>query len=224
MDTNHTVTPAFAAPPVFCDVTAGEAFFIAVTQLAARQIIKGYDNGCYGPGDTTQRAQMAALICRAMGWSAEDHSNPFVDQHGTLPELWRNVGTLAFYGVAFGYDATHFGPNDQVTEAQTISFLTRAMVKQGYWLQQPDNPALYPNVPASSGHRIDIATFVFYSGALPDAPDTAASWAAWTDPATRGWFARAEWQALNSYFSVDRCLSPRPMTNAAPGKPRHGIR
>ena len=37
------VTPAFAAPPVFCDVTAGDPFFTAVTQLAARQIIKGYD-------------------------------------------------------------------------------------------------------------------------------------------------------------------------------------
>ena len=29
MDTAHTVTPAFAAPPAFCDVTAGDAFFTA---------------------------------------------------------------------------------------------------------------------------------------------------------------------------------------------------
>lgn len=40
------------------------------------------------PNDTTQRAQMAAIICRGMGfdhpqtWDTEDHGNPFIDRNG----------------------------------------------------------------------------------------------------------------------------------------------
>src|SRR3712207_7096579 len=50
----------------------------------------------------------------------------------------------------------------QVLNAQVISFITRAMVTKGYWQAQPDNPTLYPDVPAASGHRTDLATYAFY--------------------------------------------------------------
>ncbi|MFN8512904.1 MAG: S-layer homology domain-containing protein [Chloroflexia bacterium] len=68
-----------------------------------------------------------------MGWSAEDWGNPYTDQGGIDANLWRNVRTLAHYGVAFGYGDGTFGPNDKVTYAQTISFISRAMVVKGYW-------------------------------------------------------------------------------------------
>jgi hypothetical protein len=185
--------------PTFCDVNGSTTYGNAITQLAARGVIRGYGNGCFGPDDTTQRAQMAAFIARAMGWDAEDHGNPFADANGIDATLWRNVGTLAFYQVAFGYDATHFGPTDKVTQAQTISFVTRAMVKKGYWQQQPDNnPSLYGDVPASSGHRADIATYLHYvAGPLPGTANTG-QWANWSQPASRGWFSETLWNALQT--------------------------
>jgi hypothetical protein len=84
-----------------------------------------------------------------------------------------------------------------------ISFITRAMVAKGYWQAQPDDPALYPDVPAASGHRADLATYTFYAGAAPGT-EPAAGWGGWAQPATRGWFALAQWQALDSHFGVDR--------------------
>ena len=36
---------------------------------------------------------MAALIVRAMGWDAEDHTTPFSDRNGVDDDLWRNIGT-----------------------------------------------------------------------------------------------------------------------------------
>jgi hypothetical protein len=95
--------------------------------------------------------------------------------------------------------ATSYGPNNRVLQAQAISLIARTMVAQGYWEYQPDNPALYTAVPVSAGHRIDLATFVHYAGALPDVP-TNQSFAEWNQAATRGWFARALWQALDSHF------------------------
>jgi hypothetical protein len=50
-----------------------------------------------------------------------------------------------------------------------------------------------------------VATFVAYTqgaGGVPDFPANG-GFAAWNQPATRGWFARALWTALNSYWSVD---------------------
>jgi hypothetical protein len=197
---NLTVTPVFAALPVFGDVAPTHNAHAAITRLAGLGVIRGYGNGNFGPDDTTQRAQMAALIARAMGWDQEDHGNPFVDGNGIDPNLWRNVGTLAHYRVAFGYDPTHFAPTDRVTQAQTISFITRAMVRKGFWTPATvDQPHLFPNVTFASGHRWDLLTFHAYVGAPPDTTPTA-NWSTWQSPATRGWFARTLQQAMDSVY------------------------
>ena len=72
--------------------------------------------------------------------------------------------------------------------------------QKGYWTLQPDDPALYPNIPVDSGHRQDIATYVHYAGALPGTDTTSTAWIAWDQPSTRAWFAEAEWRALDTYF------------------------
>src|SRR5688500_6512407 len=87
------------------------------------------------PNDGVLRAQMAAFIARGIDhWDIEDWGNPFSDGGGINADLWRNVGTLAHYQVALGYDQNTcaargvaypcFGPNDPVTNAQTITFIT----------------------------------------------------------------------------------------------------
>ncbi len=60
--------------------------------------------------------------------------------------------------MARGYQDGSYKPTNKVLNAQVISFITRAMVTKGYWQAQPDDPALYPDVPAASGHRADLAT------------------------------------------------------------------
>jgi len=107
------------------------------------------------------------------------------------------VGTLAHYGVARGYQDGSYQPTGTVLYAQTISFISRAMVAKQLWTARDDNPALYPNVPASSGHRADIATYVANAGRLPGSSSTGQQWPGWDQPSTRGWFAVALWQALN---------------------------
>ncbi len=173
-----------------------------MTQLAARGVIRGYGDGRFGPDDIALRAQMAALICRGMGWDEEDRGTPFTDRGQVDADLWRNVGALAFRGVARGYGDGTYRPTSEVLQSQVISFITRAMIAKGYWTAQPDDPALYPNVPAASGHRQDLATFVRYAGALPGTAANGA-WADWDRAATRGWFARVLWQSLNSHFTTD---------------------
>lgn len=203
MDAPHSVLATFAARPRFGDLPPGPPPYEAISQLAARGIVRGYQNGDFGPYDTTLRAQMAALIGRAMGWEGEDHGNPFNDRGVVDDELWRAVGTLAHYEVARGYGDGTYGTLDPVLQVQTVAFITRAMVSRGLWAWQPDDAALFPTIPASSGHRIDFSTYVHYVGPPPDSERTGA-WVAWESPATRGWFARALWQALDGTYGTPR--------------------
>lgn len=190
-----------AASAGFSDVSASHPAYAAITRLAALGVIRGYADGRFGPDDPIVRAQMAALIARAMGWDAETWVNPFPDRGGVDVNLWRNVGTLSHYNVAQGYPDGLYRPTHDVFYAQTISFITRAMVAKRYWTMRSDNPAIYPDVPASSGHRADLSTFVAYAGLVPGTSSTSQSWPVWNQPATRAWFAQAQWQALERHFA-----------------------
>lgn len=203
MDAPHSVLATFAARPRFGDLPPGPGAYEAIAQLAARDIVHGYQNGDFGQYDTTLRVQMAALIGRAMGWEGEEHGNPFSDRGAVDDELWRAVGTLAHYEVARGYGDGTYGTLDPVLQVQTVAFITRAMVRRGLWVWQPDDAALFPAIPASSGHRVDFATYVHYVGPPPDS-DRSGDWVTWDTPATRGWFARALWQTLDGTFGTPR--------------------
>jgi hypothetical protein len=203
------ITTSLPAPcGRFGDVLTGDPACAAIEGLAARGVIRGCDQAAspplYCPDDPTARAQMAALIARAMGWEAENHNTTFSDRcnaPGSCIDdaLWRNVGTLQFYGVARGYPDGTYNPFDNVLYAQTISFITRAMVKKGFWAAATlDDVRIYPDIPASSGHRLDLVTYVKYAGPLPGTTDARGHFDAWDQATSRAWFALALWQALNS--------------------------
>ncbi|HEU5330751.1 MAG TPA: PKD domain-containing protein, partial [Thermomicrobiales bacterium] len=202
MSADHTVAARFAPIPTLPDVPANAPYAAAIARLNAYDTIRGYQNGLIGPNDIAMRAQMAAMIARAMGWDQLSCGNPFPDQGTIDANLWRNVGVLNCKNVAHGYADGTFRPTDPVLHVQVISFITRAMVAQGYW--QPvttDDPSIYPNVPMSSGGRLDLLTFVHYAGAnaIPDRPVNQ-PWTDWNAPASRGWFAQVLDAALSSVF------------------------
>jgi hypothetical protein len=173
----------------------------AINDLASRGIIRGYEDGRFGPADPVLRAQSAALIARSAGWEAEDWGDVvFPDRGAVDADLWRNVRTLAHYRVALGYADGTYNPTGEVLHQQVLLFIARAMVQKGSWQPQPDtNP--YPNLPGATererADRRDIATYVHYAGAVPGRP-IGQAWADWDQPASRGWYAQVLWQALNS--------------------------
>lgn len=233
MDTDHSLVAVFAPTKAFVnDVPINHQYYTAITALATRGYILGYNANSYGPADGVQRAQMAALISRGTPegpgiptkgyvappdcvivdtWDCEDWGNTFTDQGGIVASLWRNAGTLQHYQVAFGYTANDcaargrafpcYGPTDPVSHAQTIAFITRAMIVKGYWVAQPNAVLPDPGVPGVLA--TEAKTFAYYTGGLPALPNGKG----WNDGATRGWFAQALWQALNSYWGIDGPLT-----------------
>lgn len=181
----------------FSDVPPSNPGYEAISELAARGVIQGYGDGTFGPADISLRAQMAGLIVRAMGWSGESATNPFPDRGPVDDELWSAVGILAARGVALGYEDGTYDPTGPVLHIQVISFISRAMVERGYWTAATeDDPSIYPNVQVAASDRLDLVTYVRNAGSVPDRP-LGAGWDDWNTPASRGWFARALWQALD---------------------------
>lgn len=220
----RTIEARFAYPHAFCDVGPDTPGGEAIAGLALRDIVKGQD-GCFRPGDPVLRAQAAVLATRALSFPPTTEPAPFPDrcdpQNRTNcadPELWGAVGTLAAASIVHGYSdrpeqptctsagtrSPCFLPRDPILRVQAISIITRAFVARGLWQQETtDDPALYPNVPTDSGHRLDLATYVRNVGPVPDLP-TGGDFTGYDQPATRAFFARALWQAYSAAFSTNR--------------------
>ncbi len=185
---------------MFTDLPADPTYARQINDLARLGVVRGNGDGTVGTDAQVLRAQMAALIARPFALEFEDDGTPFADRGAIDPALWRNVGALAQHGIARGYGDGTFNPTGPVLEVQVISFIARGMVARGTW--QPataDNPALYPDVPASSGARLDLLTYRANTGAIPSRPENG-GWGSWARPATRGWFVQAEWQALDPLY------------------------
>ncbi len=224
---NRTVRADFAPRPTFSDVPPASASYEAIGQLAARGFIKGTSPTTFEPGSPVLRAQAAALIGRTLGFTAAPPAgNPFPDRCDPAnpsncidDELWGYLAALSANGIAKGYTdaatcqaagttAPCYLPRDPVLGVQAISFITRAFVAKGYWIQETtDLPGIYANVPASSGARLDLVTFVKNAGDAPGLPSTGA-FTGYDQAATRGFFARALFQAYSAYFGINRIPTP----------------
>jgi len=204
---DRALIAVFAPQKTFSDVPPDDVHFEAITQLASRGIIRGNGDATFGPNNPILRAQSAGLLARTFGWDREDHGNPFPDrcerfQQGCVDdELWNDVGALAFHGVARGYPDQTYQPRSPILNVQVLSFIARAFVAQNYWVQATvENPTIYPNVPRDSGHRLDVITYVRYAGPLPGQP-ASGTFRNYDQPALRGFYAAALWQAYSAYFS-----------------------
>ena len=190
---------AFLLTPRFPDVAPGSPYYEAITALSERGIIQGYADGRFGPTDLVLRAQSAALIAREAGWDAENWTDKNFPDRGPIDDdLWRNVRTLAHYGVAQGYADGTYDPTGPVLHQQAILFIARALVEKGFW-KLADDTAPYPNLPNGTARERDdrrmVATYVREAGAIPDRP-LGQPWADWNTPASRGWYAQVLYQAL----------------------------
>ena len=194
----------------FGDLPGDGAEAEAVRALTLRGIIRGNGNGSFGPNDPTLRAQMAALIARPLALELESNGNKFPDRcdsSGCVDgALWRNVGALASRGVSQGFEDGTYNPRSAVLYGQTILFISRGLVKQGYWTLQPDNAKYFTNVPAGSARQQEdrqfLATYLFYTrnlGGIPGQGSTA-TFSGFDQPAPRAWFALALYRALQTAY------------------------
>ncbi len=119
----------------FTDVSLDNPYAIAISHLGASQVISGFADHSFRPGEPVKRMQFAKMIARIMGLqSTVNDVCPFGDVPGDLdaadplyPDHY--VATAFAYGVTMGKTATTFAPYDSITRYQLISMVVRALEK-----------------------------------------------------------------------------------------------
>lgn len=206
-----TFNPVAPGPPCagFADVTESDPACPAIAALTVRKVIYGYATNppTFGPADPVLRAQMAAFLVRDLGWGTKPTGPKSFTDFGPLVGELRDASLRLANAcdqsgnncVAQGYDQAGcaargvaypcFGPNDSVTYAQVISFISRAYVYNGTWTPS-SAPHPYTGVPPV--HDQDVRTY-YANGArpIPNPP----SGDGWNQPAPRAWVAMALYRA-----------------------------
>ncbi len=136
--------------PTFSDVSPDNPFAPAISDLAARHIINGFDNGTFRPGALVTRQQFAKMIVLTMGYQvSEKNVCPFTDVVQTSPghlvdpldPLYPDhyIAVAALHGVTTGKTATTFAPYQNISRYQVISMVVRAIddIRPGLLLTPP---------------------------------------------------------------------------------------
>ena len=112
----------------FPDVAAGTPVYEAANTLASLGIIEGFEDGNFRPTENVTRAQMAAIITRALGLSgiSSQVQTQFVDVPATH---WASgyVATATGLGIVMGHGDGTFTPDASVTYEQVVAMVMRAI-------------------------------------------------------------------------------------------------
>lgn len=122
------VSLALADDPSFSDVPATHPYYTAITDLASRDIIGGYGNGNFGPGDPVKRQQFAKMIVLTAGYPvSEADICRFKDVEKSTTSLYPDnyVAVCAANGITTGKTSTTFDPYSSITRYQVISMVVR---------------------------------------------------------------------------------------------------
>ncbi|SKC58192.1 S-layer homology domain-containing protein [Maledivibacter halophilus] len=117
---------AFAAP---ADVE-GTDYEDAVTRLVALEILSGFPDGTFRPNETITRAQFAKIMVTALGVG---EAAQYAGGQTLFSDVAANHWAAGYINVASdmkiinGYGDGNFGPEDQVTYAQAVTMIVRAL-------------------------------------------------------------------------------------------------
>lgn len=126
-----------------------------IEELASRHIVFGTTESTYSPNAKITRAQLAAMIARAMDLQSTEETS-FKDVKGK----WYEDDVQALYeaGIIQGTSTTTFNPGGYVTRQQAASMMNRALAYAGVNIDQSGLDVEYTDAAAISDYaRGDIA-------------------------------------------------------------------
>lgn len=126
-----TMVPAFA----FSDVE--DTFYEdEINKLAAVGVVTGDPEGTFRPEDNITRAEVAVIICKMLG------AGNTMDAQKNMPSKFSDVAVGEWYtgainlatdiGVIAGFPDGTFRPNDNITTAQAVTLMVKALGRGAY--------------------------------------------------------------------------------------------
>lgn len=108
----------------FTDASATAWYHDGVHFALENNIMSGYGNGKFGPGDTTSRAMMAQILWNMEGKPVVNYAMNYTDVDAGA---WyaEAVRWATAQGIMAGYGHNKFGPNDDMTREQLVTIMYR---------------------------------------------------------------------------------------------------
>jgi hypothetical protein len=122
-DKNVAVTRHFA------DVEDGWWYAQAINVLASLDVVRGYDNGLYGPSDPVTRAEFIAIATRFSSLK-QTGGSPFSDVKES-DWFYTSVAVASESGLVYGYGDGTFRPNEEIIRADAVVVLNRMLGRSG---------------------------------------------------------------------------------------------
>jgi len=148
------LTGTAAGKQRFSDVPTTKHFAEAVYELAERNIIGGYPDGTFKPGNPITRGQAAAIIVKLKKMDLTDVENPNFKDVSESNGYYKAIAALAEANIIGGYEDGRYGPNDPIKRGQLASILVKAFDLPRYSFGDTKNP--FKDVVYSGSHSSNI--------------------------------------------------------------------
>jgi hypothetical protein len=151
-----TATPIQACPVQFSDVPEGSTFYPYVRCLACMNVVGGYPDGTFLPGNSITRGQLAKVVSNAASYREVPDAPSFED---VPPDstFYMYVGRMASRGILGGYACSgpgepcgernlpYFREGNNATRGQMAKIVSTALNRRG-----PDVSQMFEDVPPGS--------------------------------------------------------------------------
>ena len=156
----------YGVEKIYNDVKNNDWFYDATNWAYINDVMSGYGDGSFGPGDSLARAQFAVIMYRIAGTPEVEFEERFPDvKEGDWfadAVIWANDNEIIT-----GYTATGmFGPADKITREQIAAILYRYAKAERYDVEASDNLADFPDADKVSGFAQDAMKWAVGSGLI----------------------------------------------------------
>ena len=114
----------------YTDVAEGTIVSEAVDILSGLNILTGFEDGTFRPDETVTRAQMAAIICRTLGYEDQAQSSMGTTIFNDVAaDHWASgyINVAQAQQIINGYGDGNYGPEDKVTYEQAVKMIVSAL-------------------------------------------------------------------------------------------------
>ena len=148
------LTSASIGALAYSDVDESSSVSEAVGILSNLKIFTGFEDGTFRLNDTVTRAQMAAIICRMLGYESQAESSSGSTVFTDVPaDHWASgyINVAQQMGIINGYGGGLFGPEDKVTYEQAVKMVVCALGYDMVAQRKGGYPTGYLSVASSEG-------------------------------------------------------------------------
>ncbi|MFL8936346.1 S-layer homology domain-containing protein [Rossellomorea oryzaecorticis] len=109
----------------FTDVNQDYRFYDYIMHLSGNNVINGYSDGKFKPGNNISRGDAAVMVGRILDFSKETQETPFPDVSKSNPASGY-IKTAAEKGIINGYPTGKFEPYKNITRGEMALIMSRA--------------------------------------------------------------------------------------------------